>query len=174
MKGRAVFLDRDGTLMEEVEYCRDPAKVRLLPGVTDGLARLQSAGWTLIMVTNQSGIGRGWITPAEYEAVHAHFLSLLPPGLLTATWMCPDAPGTPSERRKPAPGMLLEAARDYGLDLAGSWLVGDKEGDLECARRAGSRPLLVRTGYGHSVMPAADVAVAEDFTAAVEIILRAS
>lgn len=174
MSAPAVFLDRDGTLMAEVDYCRDPALVRLLPGVREGLARLRQAGYRLVIITNQSGIGRGLITTAEYEAVHARLLELLGADLIDATYYCPDHPDQASDRRKPAPGMLLEAARDLGLDLSASYLIGDKASDLECARRAGARGVLVRTGYGEA--EAAKVGdgsdfVAEDFAAAVEHIV---
>ncbi|MHA3770142.1 D-glycero-alpha-D-manno-heptose-1,7-bisphosphate 7-phosphatase [Verrucomicrobiota bacterium sgz303538] len=170
----AVFLDRDGTLMEEVEYCRDPEKVRLLPGVPEGLARLKEAGFRCIIITNQSGIGRGWITMPEYEAVHARLLELLNKGLIDATYFCPDAPGTPCECRKPAPGMVLSAARDLGLDLSRSWFVGDKDSDVGCGRNAGTRTILVQTGYGKNLGDTGADFVAEDFATAVERILRES
>lgn len=169
----AVFLDRDGTLMEEVDYCRDPALVRLLPGVPEGLARLRQGGFALVIVTNQSGIGRGRITPAEYEAVHRRLLALLGPDSIDATYFCPETPEHATERRKPGAGMVFEAARDFGLDLARSWLIGDKGSDVQCAQRAGVRPILIRTGYGAGVQAGKGVAVAEDFTAATGLILRA-
>ncbi|HEV7402381.1 MAG TPA: HAD family hydrolase [Chthoniobacteraceae bacterium] len=176
MSAPAVFLDRDGTLMVEVDYCRDPARVELLPGVPEGLARLHAAGYRLVVITNQSGIGRGLITAAEYEAVHARLLGLIGPGLIDATYYCPDHPDQASERRKPAPGMLLEAAHDLGLDLGASYLIGDKASDLECARTAGARGVLVRSGYGDA--EAAKVGdggafIAQDFAAAVAHILGA-
>jgi histidinol-phosphate phosphatase family protein len=176
MSAPAVFLDRDGTLMLEVEYCRDPAHVELLPGVRQGLARLRAAGFRLVIITNQSGIGRELITTAEYEAVHARLMELLGAGLIEATYYCPDHPDHPSERRKPAPGMLLEAARDLGLDLGASYLIGDRMSDLESARGAGARAVLVRTGYGDAeaakLAPGAAF-VAKDFAEAVEHILAA-
>lgn len=168
----AVFLDRDGTLMEEVEYCRDPEKVRLLPGVPEGLARLKTAGFRCVIITNQSGIGRGWITMSEYEAVHARLVELLSEGLIDATYFCPDAPGTSCECRKPAPGMVLSAARDLSLDLSRSWFVGDKDSDIGCGRNAGTRTILVQTGYGKNHGDTGADFVAEDFAMAVERILR--
>ena len=168
----AVFLDRDGTLMEEVEYCRDPEKVRLLPGVLDGLAKLKEAGFRCVIITNQSGIGRGWISMAEYEAVHARLTELLSAGLIDATYFCPDAPGTPSDCRKPAPGMVLKAAQDLQLDLNRSWFIGDKASDVGCGRNAGTRTILVQTGYGASEADAGADFVAADFGAAVEVILE--
>jgi D-glycero-D-manno-heptose 1,7-bisphosphate phosphatase len=171
MSAPAVFLDRDGTLMEEVDYCRDPARVRLLPGVAEGLRRLKAAGFVTVIVTNQSGIGRGWIAPEEYAAVQARLLELLGAGAVDATYFCPDAPGVESARRKPAPGMVLEAARDLGLDLPRSWMIGDKAIDVQCGRAAGVRPILVRTGYGASQSAEGAEWVAEDFARAVERIV---
>jgi D-glycero-D-manno-heptose 1,7-bisphosphate phosphatase len=157
--------------MEEVEYCREPEKVRLLPGVGEGLARLKAAGYVLVIVTNQSGIGRGWITRPEYEAVHLRLLSLLGTGLIDATYFCPDTPESATARRKPRPGMVLEAARDLSLALARSWMIGDKASDAHCGLEAGVRPILVQTGYGASQKAEAGTLVAKDFAAAVELIL---
>jgi histidinol-phosphate phosphatase family protein len=168
----AVFLDRDGTLMEEVNYCRDASLVAVFEGVREGLLALKTAGFRTVLVTNQSGVGRGIITPQEYTIVHERLLELLGDGCLDASYMCPDAPGTPSERRKPAPGMLLEAARDLNLDLARSWMVGDKDIDVLCAVNAGVPGILVRTGHGASAAGAGAVHCAEDFPAAVRWLLE--
>jgi histidinol-phosphate phosphatase family protein len=171
-RGRsAVFLDRDGTLMDEVEYCRDPALVKLLPGVRKGLAQLKAAGFALVIVTNQSGIGRGFFTPEDYEAVHARLLELLGPDLIDAAYFCPDHPDRSTERRKPGIGMLLEAAKDLDLDLANSWMIGDKISDIECAARAGAQGVLVRTGYGREQKASEVNYIAEDFSDAVRQIL---
>jgi len=145
---RAVFLDRDGTLMEEVHYCADPARVRVFPEVPAALRKLNRAGFLVIVITNQSGIGRGYFTEAEYRAVEAEFLRQAGPGLIDATYFCPDVPGTPSRRRKPEPGMVLEAAADWGIDLSRSFFIGDKADDIECGHRAGTAAILVLTGYG--------------------------
>jgi len=145
---RAVFFDRDGTLMQDAHYCGDPARVRVYPGVTDALRQLKEAGFRIFVVTNQSGIGRGLITEEQYRAVEAEFLRQIGDGLIDASYYCPDVPDTPSTRRKPEPGMVLEAARDFQIDLGASYLVGDKSADIECGRRAGTRTILVRTGYG--------------------------
>ena len=134
--------------MEDVDYCRDPAKVRLLPGVPEALRRLKTAGFLNVIITNQSGIGRGWITPADYQAVHARLLELLGEGLIDATYFCPDRSDAPGPRRKPAPGMILEAARDLAIDLHHSWMIGDKAIDVQCGRNAGARSILVLTGLG--------------------------
>lgn len=168
----AVFLDRDGTLMEEVRYCRNPQMVRLLPGVLDGLSTLRAAAFRLVIVTNQSGLGRGWITPAEYEAVHLRLMELLGPNLIDATYLCPDHPDAPTPRRKPGPGMLLEAARDLQLDLPRSYLIGDRNSDVACARAAGAHGILVQTGYGALQEKSGSTFVARDFAEAVRHILH--
>jgi D-glycero-D-manno-heptose 1,7-bisphosphate phosphatase len=174
----AVFLDRDGTLMEEVCYCADPALVRIFEGVRDSLLALRGAGFRTVLVTNQSGIARGLISPGAYEGVHARLLELLGPDTLDAVYMSPDAADSNSFRRKPAPGMLLEAARDWGLALERSWIIGDKAIDLECGRNASlAGGILVRTGHGRSEEPkAAGLAThtTDDLPGAVEWLLRRS
>ena len=147
-RARAVFFDRDGTLMEEVHYCADPAAVRVYPGVPAALRQLKDAGFRTFVVTNQSGIGRGLLTLDQYHAVQNEFLRQAGPGLIDASYFCPDPPGVPSTHRKPEPGMLLEAAAEFALDLPASWLIGDKAADIECGRRAATHTILVLTGYG--------------------------
>jgi len=160
--------------MEEVYYCGDPAQVKVYPGVPEALRKLKEAGFRTLVVTNQSGIGRGLFTEAQYRLVEAEFLRQIGEGLIDASYFCPDVPGVPSTRRKPEPGMLLEAAADFGIDLAGSYLIGDKSADIECGRRAGTRTILVRTGYGAEAEQVchADFAAA-DVVEAVQIILTA-
>ncbi len=147
---RAVFFDRDGTLMEEVEYCRDPGQVRVYPGVRDALANLKRSGFLIFIVTNQSGIGRGYFTVDDYLMVQKEFLRQAGEEYIDGSYFAAEAPDQPSNRRKPAPGMLLEAAAEHGVDLANSFMVGDKASDVECGRRAGTRTILVLTGYGAS------------------------
>ena len=144
----AVFLDRDGTLMEEANYCGDPLKVRVFDGVKEALARLRSHGFLLAIVTNQSGLGRGYFTETQYHSVHAELLRQLSPATIDAAYFCGDHPDTPSARRKPSPEMIFEAQREHKIDLGTSFLVGDKAIDLECGRAAGVRTVLVQTGYG--------------------------
>jgi D-glycero-D-manno-heptose 1,7-bisphosphate phosphatase len=170
----AVFLDRDGTLMEEAHYCSHPDQVRIIPGVPEALRALKDAGYRLVIVTNQSGIGRGYYTLADYETVQAHFLGLLGKGLIDATYFCPEAPERNSPRRKPAIGMIVEAQRDFGLDLPRSWFVGDKAVDVQCGRNAGMRPILVLTGHGAKQDPTGAEFVAKDFASAVAFILKTS
>jgi D-glycero-D-manno-heptose 1,7-bisphosphate phosphatase len=168
---RALFLDRDGTLMEEVDYCADPAKVRVYPGVPEALRRIKQAGWRTFIVTNQSGIGRGLMTEAQYRAVQDELSRQLGADVIDAAYFCPDLPGTPSTRRKPAPGMVLEAAAEHGIDLPNSFLVGDKSSDIECGQRAGVRTILVLTGYGAQQRCSPDF-VATDFPHAVAFALQ--
>src|ERR1700744_972166 len=144
---QAVFFDRDGTLIEEEGYCADPAHVRVFPGVSEALRGLKQAGFLNIVVSNQSGIGRGYFTEIEYRAVQDEMLRQIGEGLIDASYYCADAPGTPSVCRKPEPGMLLDAATKFEINLERSVMIGDKTSDIECARRAGVRSILVATGY---------------------------
>src|SRR5450759_507460 len=153
---RAVFFERDGTLMEDAHYCADPALVKVFPGVPEALHRLKQAGFGVFVVTNQSGIGRGLITEAQYLAVQEEFLRQAGRDSVDASYYCPDAPGVASHCRKPEPGMVLAAAAAYHIDLAASYFVGDKSADIECGRRAGTRTVLVLTGYGREQKCAAD------------------
>lgn len=149
-----MFLDRDGTLIVEREYLADPAGVELLPGAVRGLRRLQEAGLPLILVTNQSGIGRGLFTEAQMHQVHARLKALLAAEQvrLTRIYFAPEAPDQPSRGRKPSPQFLFDARDELGLDLARSFMIGDKLIDLECGWNAGvQRSILVRTGYGAQV-----------------------
>lgn len=169
---RAVFFDRDGTLMEEVHYCNDPALVRAFPGAEASLRKLREAGWLNVLITNQSGIASGKISLSQYESVHAE-LSRQLGHLVDATYFCADSPAAPTSRRKPGTGMIEEAVRDLGIDPALSWMVGDKDIDIACGRAAGCRTILVRTGYGAGHSDSDSDHVAESITEAVEIILAA-
>ena len=170
----AVFLDRDGTLMREVNYCRDPADVRLFDGAAEALRRLRDAGFVLVIITNQSGIARGLLTVADFEKVQARLLKLLGGDLIAATYMCPDGPAGESGRRKPSPVMVHESARDLGLDLPRSWFVGDKQIDVQCGLAAGTRAVLVQTGHGAGEDAAGAHFVAKDIASAAEFILSDS
>lgn len=167
----AVFFDRDGTLMEDVPYCGDPAKVKLLPGVPEALRQLKQAGFLNIVITNQSGIGRGLITERQYHAVHQEFLRQIGPGSIDATYYCPDPPWVPSARRKPAAGMLLEAAADFAIDLNTSYFVGDKKTDIECGRKTGATAILVLTGHGRGLQDATPDYTAKSIVQATQIVL---
>jgi D-glycero-D-manno-heptose 1,7-bisphosphate phosphatase len=148
---RAVFLDRDGVLIEDRNYLHRVEDVVFTPGVFAGLQRLTAAGFQLFIVTNQSGVGRGYFTLAEVEKVHQHLhAEFARHGIvIQKIYVAPEAPDQPSRGRKPAPQFLFDARDEFGLDLAKSFLVGDKWIDLECGWNAGvQKSILVRTGYG--------------------------
>lgn len=148
---RAVFLDRDGTIIEERHYLSRPEDVVLLPGAGEALARLQGAGYQLFLVTNQSGIGRGLFTWADAERVQARVAEVVGRfGVRFAkVYVAPEAPDQPGPGRKPSPHFLFAARDEFGLDLGRSFMVGDKRSDVECGLNAGVQAsLLVRTGYG--------------------------
>ena len=154
---RAVFLDRDGTINVEKEYLHRPEEFEFIPGVPEAIRLLRTAGFRVIVVTNQSGVARGYYGEQAVEALHRHLdgeLALHDAGV-DAYYFCPHHPvegvgeyRTACDCRKPLPGMLVQAARDFGLDLGRSFIVGDKLADVEAGLAAGCRSILVRTGYG--------------------------
>lgn len=166
----AVFLDRDGTLMRDVEYCGDPEKVEIFEGVETALRKLKEAGFKLIVITNQSGIGRGYFTERDYRAVEAEVARQL--DMIDATYFCPDVPDAGCRCRKPQPGLIFDARRDHQIDLRRSFFVGDKQLDAECGRNAGLRTVLVRTGNEPPNEQSDADWLARDLTEAAEIILR--
>jgi D-glycero-D-manno-heptose 1,7-bisphosphate phosphatase len=176
MAGRpAVFLDRDGTL--NIQAVRDgkpyPAEslddFRLFPGVTAGCKTLKAAGYALVVVTNQPDVGRGTLAQSIVESIHSRLLELVPE--IDRIEVCYDpGRGEASTRRKPEPGMVLESAEALGLDLARSWMVGDRWRDVECGRRAGVRTVLIDFGYAEEEPMAADYTV-KSFPEAVATIL---
>src|SRR6184192_3647551 len=167
----AVFVDRDGTIMEDRDYCSDPNDVKIFPGAPEALRRLKSNGFKIITITNQSGIARGLFTLEQYRAVEAEVLRQLTSDLLDATYFCPDRPGQLSSFRKPAPGMILQAAREHQIDLSHSFLIGDKEIDVECGRNAGVRTIRVQTGLDCDISGSTADWAAKDFPAAAQLIL---
>src|SRR5438093_13081122 len=167
----AVFVDRDGTIIEDRDYCSDPKDVKIFPGATEALRRLKSNGFKLIIITNQSGIGRGLFTVEQYLAVEAELLRQLGDGLIHATYCCPDLPGQHSTHRKPAPGMIVDATREHQIDVSRSFLIGDAEIDVECAHKAGVRAIRVRTGLQRDLTASMADWRADDLPAAAEIIL---
>ncbi len=172
-----VFLDRDGTLIVERDYLSDPEGVRLEDGVADGLALLRRHGHALIVLSNQSGIGRGLFSEEAARRVNARTADLLRGyGIDILAWyICPHAPELQCACRKPAPGMALAASRDWNLQLTGSYVIGDKRADLELADGIGATGILVTTGHGadarawaeHEARP-----VFESFRAAADFIAR--
>lgn len=148
---RAVFLDRDGTIIAERNYIHKPEDVEIFPGAGAALKLLQDAGFKLFIVSNQSGVGRGYFTLADVERVNAHLCGELgKEGVrFEKIYIAPEAPGQPSRGRKPSPQFLFDARTEFGLDLSESYLIGDKLIDLECGWNAGvKKSILVRTGYG--------------------------
>ena len=170
-KTPAVFFDRDGTIMQDVNYCGDPKGVHVFPGVSDALRKLKTRGFKLIMITNQSGIGRGYFTREQYNAVHAELLRQIGDSLIDASYVCPDPPGIDSKCRKPAPGMILQGTREHNIDLPHSIFVGDKEIDVHCGHNAGIKAIRVRTGFEANTADSSADWVAQDFAEATEIIL---
>jgi D-glycero-D-manno-heptose 1,7-bisphosphate phosphatase len=148
---RAVFLDRDGTLIAEKNYLHRPEDVEIFPGTGPALKRLTDAGFKLVIVTNQSGIGRGYFTLTDAERVNEHLArEFVRNGVrFEKIYIAPEAPDQPSRSRKPSPQFLFDARDEFGLNLAESFMVGDKLIDLECGWNAGvKKSILVRTGYG--------------------------
>lgn len=144
----AVLLDRDGTVMRDVGYPRDPADVELLPGAAAALRAFGDAGLVLVIVSNQSGVARGLITASEAAAVHARLVEVLDAEsvVLDGAYYCFHGPEEGCPCRKPAPGLLLRAAADLGLELGRSVTIGDRERDLEAGRAAGCRDAILYTG----------------------------
>jgi len=174
MGRRAVFLDRDGTVVRDVHHLRSIDQLRLLPGVADAIRRLNEAGLAVVVATNQSGIARGLLTEQELAALHDALLERLRRrrARLDAIYYCPHHPeiGTAPYRRrcrcrKPAPGLLLRAAKDLDLDLGASVVVGDSARDMEAGARAGCRAVLVRTGRRAEPAPSPAGEWAPDYVA---------
>ena len=172
-----MFLDRDGTLMTDVEYCGDPARVAVFPGAGEALGRLRARGYRLVMVSNQSGIGRGYFTEKDFRDVQVEvFRQLGDAGRFAGAYHCPERPEGASDRRKPGDGMIREAAVDLGLDLGRSWMVGDSRADVEAGQRAGlAGTIFVLTGKASDEHRLCRPdAVVPDLAAAVDRILEDS
>lgn len=166
---KAVFLDRDGVLIEDTGYPDDPASISLLPSVGEGLRALLAAGWRLVVVSNQAGVARGKFSLATLEAMHERLVVLLEAeGVsLDALYFCPHHAehGSPPfnidcDHRKPAPGMLRSAADELDLDLRSCWMIGDRESDIEAGRAAGCRTILIGAPPTRAELVAQDLAEA--------------
>jgi D-glycero-D-manno-heptose 1,7-bisphosphate phosphatase len=170
---RAICLDRDGTLIEDVGYPRDPAKVRLVAGAAEALGILKNHGFLLVLISNQSGIGRGIITQQEADRVHQRVIQNLAAEkiMLDGAYYCPHAPEAGCGCRKPSPGLLHQASLELGFTLARSYMIGDKPSDVEAGWRAGCRTIHLRRG-AVGFLPTVD-AVACDWAQAVRWILQA-
>ena len=175
-------MDRDGTLIEDKEYLSRPENVAPLAGAAEALLSLQKAGFKLFVVTNQSGVGRGFFSLEDVRRVNERLTGLLAgQGVrLEKFYVAPEAPGQPSRGRKPSPQFLFDARDQFALDLPASCLIGDKLSDLQCGWNAGLKKcLLVRTGYGRKLeeeMPRLlrAAVVVDDLPAAAKWILEAA
>jgi D-glycero-D-manno-heptose 1,7-bisphosphate phosphatase len=178
---RAVFLDRDGTIAEDMGYVNHIERFRMLPGSGIAIRKLNEAGFAVIMITNQSGVARGYFPESLVGEVHQKMLRELAEvgAAMDGIYYCPHGAGDGCDCRKPNLGMVVQAAREHELDLQRSFVVGDRYGDVETAFRAGARGVLVKTGYGlgewtwHAQKwPRQPDLVAKDLPEAVDWILR--
>ena len=188
MKQRAVFMDRDGTISEEVGYINHPSRFRLFPYAVEAIKHLNQNGWLAIVVTNQAGVARGYFPEQMIETVHADMTKQINDGggRLDAVYYCAHHPsvGEPPYRidcdcRKPKPGLIMRAAEEFDIDLQQSWMVGDRYSDVELAHNANVKSMLVLSGYGRgewehqrSTWSQQPDAVAEDLLEAVRLIVR--
>ena len=179
---RAVFLDRDGVLNEERHYLARVEDVVIVPGAPAALKWLADAGFKLFIVSNQSGVGRGYFTLADVEKVNAHLAGEFAKAGVSfeKIYFAPEAPDQPSRGRKPSPQFLFDARDEFGVNLARSFMIGDKLIDLECGWNAGvQHSLLVRTGYGtkterESADKLCNAIVIDNLPAAADWILRSA
>ena len=182
-KRRAVFLDRDGTINVEKDYLYRPEDFEFYPGVPLALKKLKESGYFLIVVTNQSGVARGYFTLAEVDALHNHLQKRLHEfgTEVDGFYICPHHPEQGSgeyrkqcDCRKGEPGLLLKGAADFRIDMAESYMIGDKLSDIEAGIRAGCQPVLVLTGYGTETsqkLQSEDIPIFDNLSRAVEYIL---
>ncbi len=178
---RAVFLDRDGTINVEKDYLYQIQDFEFIPGAVDAIRVLNDAGYFVVVVTNQSGVARGYYTEEDVELLHRHIdAELEKTGARVDAWLyCPHHPdgrgsySLPCDCRKPLPGMLKEAARRYDIDLESSVMVGDKVADIGAGISAGCRTILVRTGYGadHENLVSSYTEVYDDLLAAAKTLI---
>jgi D-glycero-D-manno-heptose 1,7-bisphosphate phosphatase len=167
------FIDRDGTLIEEVNFLSRVEDLRVFPYTAEAIGRLKERGFLIVVVTNQSGIGRRLYDEAAMRAIHDEMQKRLEHSI-DAFYFCPHLPDAGCDCRKPNLGMLREAEKRFQIDLAGSWMIGDKKIDVETGFNAGIRTAMVRTGYGAKHLPEMERrpdVIADDLLAAVDTIL---
>ncbi len=154
---RAVFLDRDGTLNEEVGYIKRPEMLTLISGAAEAVAALCRADWQVFIFTNQSGIGRGLYTETDLAAIHAKLIAEIEAagGTISGIYFCPHAPDAGCDCRKPLPGLLHRAAREHNLDLKECVVIGDSERDIAAGQTVGCKTILVLTGHTSQAATAA-------------------
>jgi histidinol-phosphate phosphatase family domain/HAD-superfamily hydrolase, subfamily IIIA len=172
-----VLLDRDGTIIVNKHYQKDPDDTELLPNAKEGLDLLRAHDFGLVMLTNQSGIGRGYLTRADLAAINRRLIIELGggDGYFSGVYYCPHLPDEGCGCRKPRPGLAELAAYDLGFSLGDCYMVGDRESDIEMGDSIGASTVLVRTGYGHEIEKAGTLApdyVAEDLLDTAEWIIR--
>jgi len=176
---RFVVLDRDGTIIEEVSYLSDPSQIALIPGTGKALRELSEMGFGLVVITNQSAVGRGYFDEAQLTRIHDRLLEMLHAEEITidGLYFCPHTPHDQCLCRKPHTGLIQKASADLDFELAESIVIGDKASDIEMGCRVGATTMLVRTGYGAQVAADQKVApdyIVDDLPAAVEVISRTS
>ncbi|MDA8232972.1 MAG: HAD family hydrolase [Magnetospirillum sp.] len=171
---RFVLIDRDGTINVEKHYLSDPDQLELIPGAAEGIRLLKAAGLGVCVVTNQSGIGRGYFGLDRLEEVHARLKGMLDAegAGVDGIYICPHGPDEDCACRKPLPGMIEQAAAEHGFDPVRAFVIGDKEADIGMGRAVGATTFLVRTGYGaeHEAATKADY-VADDLGAAARTVI---
>jgi len=147
---KAVFLDRDGTINEEVNYLSDPKDLKLLPGVAEAIRMFNEANYKVIIITNQSAIARGFLTVEKLNNIHEKLLKLLEEkgARIDAIYYCPHHPDEECECRKPKAGLILRASKEHNINIRMSYMIGDRLIDIEAGRNAGCKTVLVKTGYG--------------------------
>jgi len=176
-KQRFVILDRDGTIIEERSYLSDPEQIKLIPGAAQALRELREMGFGLVVITNQSGVGRGFFSEARLQEIHERMGQMLEAegAWLDGLYFCPHKPDDGCSCRKPAVGLFEKASAELSFDPQASIVIGDKGSDIEMGRRVRATTLLVRTGYGAQVasnsLVEADYVV-DDLPAAVQAIRR--
>lgn len=174
----AVFLDRDGVINRALERDGKPypptslAEFEILPGVAEACAKLKQAGFLLVVATNQPDVGRGTLAQSVVETIHAHMCKLLPIDRVEVCYH-PGKGASDCDCRKPKPGLLLRAARELGIDLAQSWMVGDRWRDVDCGHTAGCRTVFIDYGYAEVLRQLPDFR-AKNLTEAAQVILDAT
>lgn len=178
---RAVFVDRDGTINEESGYLFRKEECRFIPGAIEAIVQLHKAGFLVVVITNQSGIARGYYNEVDLEQLHVYMSDVIAAagGKVAGWYHCPHHPDYPGDAtqcdcRKPLPGMLHRAAHELGIDLDASWMIGDKIADIKAGFAAGCQAILVKTGYGETEAAAAlpGQTVLADFRAAAAHIIE--
>ena len=148
----AVFVDRDGTVVDEIGYQSDPDRIRVIPGAAGAISKLNKLGIPVVVISNQAGVARGLFTPGDLDRVHDRFVELLSAegAFVDAAYYCPHHPefDVDCDCRKPKPGLLLKASEELGIELGRSFMVGDRLIDVQAGRAAGTSTVFLRTGYG--------------------------